>query len=321
MKPNTMHTFLGTSTPGAVEARWPRFARKRATILPLPGGEGWGEGELWGYSFSSLVQIRGAASGILSLTLALFGVVISSRADVLIGTNGERFEGKVGQETPDYVVFESELGGRLTISRKRIREMQRTPPPITDHQSLITNGTSASSTVPLTNPPSILNPSPGQNVVAAGEPSNLYWQPPAVGHDGADWIQLRSGEWLRGHLKYVQDRKVEFDSDELKDLSLDLKNVRQIYSAKPLFMKFEGRDPIYGTVVISNDVVQVLGPEQVSLLRDQLTGITPGGTKEINFWSGKASIGLNFQSGNSRQATYSASAELARRTPATVIQL
>jgi putative salt-induced outer membrane protein YdiY len=164
----------------------------------------------------------------------------------------------------------------------------------------------------LTIPPSTPNPEPS---------TNLFWRPPGIGRDGSDWIQLKSGEWLRGQLNYVQDRKVEFDSDELKDLSLDLKNVRQVYPANPLFTKFEGRDQIYGTVILSNDVVQVSGPEQVSLPRDQLTGITPGGKREIDFWSAKANIGVTLQSGNTKQATESASAELARRTPATVIEL
>jgi putative salt-induced outer membrane protein YdiY len=240
------------------------------------------------------------------------GVALVARADVLIGSNGEQFVGKVIEETPASVVFDSELAGRLTVPRGRIREIQRASPPITDHRSLVTNGTVALSPVPLTIPPSTPNPEPS---------TNLFWRPPGIGRDGSDWIQLKSGEWLRGQLNYVQDRKVEFDSDELKDLSLDLKNVRQVYPANPLFTKFEGRDQIYGTVILSNDVVQVSGPEQVSLPRDQLTGITPGGKREIDFWSAKANIGVTLQSGNTKQATESASAELARRTPATVIEL
>jgi hypothetical protein len=239
---------------------------------------------------------------VLSLAIAFCAVVLPGRADVLIGTNGERFTGKILSESTDTVVFESELGGKLTIPRIRIREIQRTPPPatnkppITDNQLLITNSS----------------------------PAQLFtnsWRPPGVGHDGSDWIQLKSGEWLRGRLYYIQDRKVEFDSDELKDLSLDLKNVRQVIPAEPLFTKFDGRNQIYGTVVISNDTVQVFGPEPVSMPLDQLTGVTPGGKKEMDFWSGKASIGLSLQAGNTKQATETASAELARRTPATVIQL
>jgi putative salt-induced outer membrane protein YdiY len=151
--------------------------------------------------------------------------------------------------------------------------------------------------------------------------TNLSWLPSAIGHDTEDWIQLKSGEWLRGRLRYIQQRKVEFDSDELKDLSLDLKDVRQVYPSKSLFTKFNNRDQIYGKVVLSNAVVEVLGPEQVTLSRDQLAGITPGGSREIDFWSGNLNIGLNLQAGNTRQTTLSTSAQLARRTPSTIGQL
>ncbi len=229
----------------------------------------------------------------LFLTLCL-ATPMTSRADVLIGINGERFVGKVVEERADSVVFDSETAGRLTVPRARIRELQKTPAV----------------------QPAQTNLAP-VSAASAASVTNLDWQPPSVGKDGSDWIQLKSGEWLRGRLDYVQERKVQFDSDELEELTFELKDVRQIYAAKPLFTKFHGRDRIYGTVVVSNDVVEVVGPEQVSLPRDQLTGITPGGSREIQFWSGRAIVGLNLQSGNTKQATVNASAELARRTPAT----
>jgi putative salt-induced outer membrane protein YdiY len=138
-----------------------------------------------------------------------------------------------------------------------------------------------------------------------------------VGKDGFDWIQLKSDEWLKGHLNYVQNKKVQFESDKLEELTLKLKDVRQIHSSKPMFAKFDGRDQIYGMVALSNEVVQVVGPEQVELPREQLTGITPGGNSELEFWSGKINLGINLQEGNTKQATANASAELARRTPAT----
>ena len=240
-------------------------------------------------------------------TLILWGVMLVARADVLIGTNGDRFTGKVVAETAESVVFDTELGGRLTIPRARIREIQRPVPPLTDNRSLITNNTST-----LNPEPSTLNPQPS---------TNLSWLPPAIGHDKEDWIQLKSGEWLRGRLYYIQQRKVEFASDELDDFSLDLKDVRQVYPANPLFTKFNGRDQIFGQVVVSNEVVEVFGPEQVSVPRDQLTGITPGGSRELDLWSGNLNIGLSLQAGNTRQKTLTTSAEVARRTPATAIQL
>jgi len=208
-----------------------------------------------------------------------------------MGRNGEHFVGRVVEEKADAVVFDSELGGRLTVPRARIQELQRTAPAELAEPS----GTTSPAPIPAAsspNPLSSLDPQPSTN----------SWQPPGIGRDGSDWIQLKSGEWLRGHLKYIQERKVTFDSDELKDLSLDLKNVRQVHPAKPLFTKFDGRDQIYGTLVISNDVVRVFGPEQVTLPRAQLTGVTPGGKREIDFWSGKANLGLSLQSGNTKQS-------------------
>jgi putative salt-induced outer membrane protein YdiY len=207
---------------------------------------------------------------------------------VVIGVNGERFVGTVMEETTDTIVFESELGGRLTLRRAQIREIECTALPAAPVASTNTQAVNA-----------------------------LDWIPSASVLDGFDWIQLKSGEWLKGHLKYVQEKTVEFDSDELEEMTLKLKDVRKIYTAKRMDVKFEGREGVRGLVVVSNDVVIVEGPEPLELPRDDLTGITPGGRREIKNWSGKATVGLNLQSGNTKETTLNTSAELARRTPAT----
>jgi putative salt-induced outer membrane protein YdiY len=228
------------------------------------------------------------------LGLALYVMASVGRADVLMGVDGERFVGKVIEETADTVVFESAIGGRMTIPRGQIRELQRMPP--------------------AEAPPAVTPPA---SSVSTQTVSSLEWLPPGIGHDGFDWIQLKSGEWLKGRLKYIQEKNVEFDSDELEEMTLKLKDVRKIYTAKPMYIKFEGREPVYGLVVVSNDVVVVEGPEPLRLSREDLTGITPGGKTGINNWSGKAVVGLNLQSGNTKETTLNISTELARRTPAT----
>jgi len=235
------------------------------------------------------------------LGVLVFGAVRGvALADVLVGTNGERFVGTVVQESADTVVFDSELGGRIVVPRSKVRDIEHAEP---------------KTPVVETNAP-----------IAASHPVakktlNLDWRPPAVGKDGSDWIQLKSGEWLRGKLKYVQQKRVEFDSDELEELDLKLKDVRQVYSAQPVFTKFHDSQSFYGTVVISNDEVRISGATIPNYTRDELTGVTPGGEQEIKFWSAEASLGLNFQSGNTKQATLSASAEIARRTPDTRFML
>ena len=232
---------------------------------------------------------------------------LSSWADVLVVTNGERFVGTIIEESAN-VVFQSEFGGRLVIPFAKIREIQRIPPPATDHGSLITNDVSAASA----NPPSTLNPQPSTN--------NLFWKPPGVGTDGSDWVQLKSGEWLKGDLKYIQNKEVEFDSDEMDQQTLKLKDVSQVFTAHRVFTQFADRQPAYGKVVISNELVMVNGDEPLALHRDLLIGITPSGLNGIREWSGSFNLGLSLQSGNNHQTTVTTMGELARRTPNTTLE-
>ena len=218
---------------------------------------------------------------------------MSARGDVLTGTNGERFVGTIIEESTN-VVFQSEVGGRLTIPFAKIREIQRSP------------------AVEATHPPSAFNRQPATN--------NTSWEPPGVGTDGSDWVQLKSSEWLRGQLKYIQNKEVEFDSDEMEQQTLKLKDVSQVFTAHRVFTQFADRPPAYGKVVISNDLVMVNGDEPLSLSRDQLIGITPsGGRTGIRDWSGSFNLGLSVQSGNNHQTTVTTQAELARRTPNTTL--
>src|ERR1019366_1396474 len=95
-----------------------------------------------------------AAATSLWCALALGALAWPVHADVLIGTNGERFVGKVIQETTNSVVFASELAGQLTFPRAKIRELQLTP---------LTNN--APALVVVTNPPA----------------SPAAWRPPGAG--------------------------------------------------------------------------------------------------------------------------------------------
>ena len=95
---------------------------------------------------------------------------------------------------------------------------------------------------------------------------------------------------------------------------------RRVYTAHRVFTQFEGRQPAYGTVVISNELVMVNSSEPLCLHRDLLMGITPsGGRTGIRNWSGNAVMSLSIQSGNKSQTMVSTSAELARRTPNTTL--
>jgi putative salt-induced outer membrane protein YdiY len=220
-----------------------------------------------------------------------------AHGDLLVGNNGERFFGKILEETATNVVFESEFAGKLTIPQSQIRDLER--------------GVSA----PPTNAPAAAV----TNIIATG---SAAWKPPGVGTDGADWVQLKSGEWLRGELKYIQNKEVEFNSDEMDEQTLKLKDVRRVYTAHRVFSQFDGREPVYGKVVVSNDVVRIAAEMPVELPLDSLLGITPsGGTRGIRTWTGNLSLGLSLESGNHHQTSFTTKAELLRLTPNTKLDL
>ncbi len=143
---------------------------------------------------------------------------------------------------------------------------------------------------------------------------DLNWVPPA---DPFDWIQLKSGEWLRGRIKALQDRELEFDSEELDDLTFDWKDIRQVRSSHTLDVLFVNGEKVSGPVAITPTEVAVSGAVPRALPRDQLQSLTPGGSRERNYWSGKLSLGATVRAGNTEQVDFNASADLERRTPAT----
>jgi putative salt-induced outer membrane protein YdiY len=142
----------------------------------------------------------------------------------------------------------------------------------------------------------------------------LSWVPP---EDNYDWIQLKSGEWLKGRLKAVQERVLEFNSEELDDLTFDWKDIRQLRAHRILDVLFTNGEKLSGLVNVTPDKITVVGAQSQVFSREQIQSLTPGGSKEWDYWSGKVSLGLNLRAGNTRQVDYNASIDLQRRTPET----
>ena len=143
---------------------------------------------------------------------------------------------------------------------------------------------------------------------------DLSWVPP---EDSFDWIQLKSGEWLKGRVKAVQERELEFYSEELDDLTFDWKDIRQVRAHRILDLLTVTGEKLSGPVMVTPDQVTVGGAQPRVFSREEIQSLTPGGSKERDYWSGKVSLGLNLRTGNTKQVDYNASANLQRRTPET----
>ncbi len=159
----------------------------------------------------------------------------------------------------------------------------------------------------------------GWTTPSADPPAELIadsdFEPRPEGHEGPDWIQLSSGEWLQGTVDRIRIDSLEFDSDELDDLKLDFGDVFAVLTAGPQTLRVEPKREVSGTVAIRGAVVRVRTASGIETYsRSDLVGMVPGMPTERNYWSGKASLGLTLRAGNTSQSDLTTVASLTRET-------
>jgi putative salt-induced outer membrane protein YdiY len=143
------------------------------------------------------------------------------------------------------------------------------------------------------------------------------WPPSSDIPKDFDWIQLTSGEWLKGDLKVLYDDKLEFDSDELDLLELDWEDIKEIRGHRQHSVRFEGPVSVVGVLKVVGDKVFVITEEKVfEFDRSDLISIAYGEEKEIGYWAAKISLGLDIRKGNTDLINYSTSAYAKRQTSA-----
>ena len=134
--------------------------------------------------------------------------------------------------------------------------------------------------------------------------------------DGYDWIQLTSGEWLKGELIVLSTEEFEFDSDILDELILDREDVSRFYSTRTFGISIRGYELLSGQLRIDEQSVFVTTDGEVqSFTREQLVAITVSAERERDRWSGELTLGANVRRGNADFIEYHMIAGLERRTP------
>lgn len=140
------------------------------------------------------------------------------------------------------------------------------------------------------------------------------WAPAPPMPDEWDWVQLKSGEWLKGEIKVLYDETLEFESDELDMLSLDLDDITQIRTGRPMQVRFTDDAVLTGKLLVDGDSVRILGEDHRAYTRNDVMTLIAGQPKEINYWSGKVSFGFNIRRGNSDVLETNALVSVKRRT-------
>jgi putative salt-induced outer membrane protein YdiY len=159
----------------------------------------------------------------------------------------------------------------------------------------------------------------GEYARAEDSPWDKFVPPP---DDKFDWIQLTSGEWLKGELKFLYDFQVEFDSKKLDLLTFDLEDVKQIRTHKPHSISIDDRNlsdkPIIveGVVtLIDNKVIMTVGDETREFERSQIISIAKAREKkERELWSASITLGANIRGGNTETVDSNLQINLKRLT-------
>ena len=145
-------------------------------------------------------------------------------------------------------------------------------------------------------------------------PAIKHWLPPTPAADSEwDWIQLTSGEWLKGTLRSLEQDVLDFDSDELGILELDWEDVQLLMSAKPMAILYGDGATAVGYLTTENDQLVVLGTDVRVPLKDVIS-IAKGTPNEKDLWTGDIALTINVRTGNVEQQELNSSPKLRRKT-------
>jgi putative salt-induced outer membrane protein YdiY len=130
------------------------------------------------------------------------------------------------------------------------------------------------------------------------------------------WIELTSGEWLKGTITAVYDSRLYFDSVHFGDIRIRLSKIRRVQGQGSFEIATEGRVTLVGKLEVSGDTVIVnTDDEQFEYDRSQILSVTPSFERERERWTGNVRAGLNVRQGNADIVEGNLAMTLTRRTP------
>lgn len=139
--------------------------------------------------------------------------------------------------------------------------------------------------------------------------------------DTFDWVQMVSGEWIKGNIERMRDDSMEFDSDKLGMQYLDFADIELVHSPQSNTYVFDERISATGPAVITPDVIIVQTAEGTKTFpRSELESIVEG-FRERDWWSMGLRFGLTLNRGNTDQLTYDIKFNTRREDRMTLLDL
>jgi len=158
-----------------------------------------------------------------------------------------------------------------------------------------------------------------QAAFASGEPWSDDFVPPPGGYS---WVQLDTGEWLKGEIIAVYDETLRFDSGHFDQIDIELKDIVAIHGRGLFVVSLREGRAINGTLNIRGQQIFVTNNnERLDFDRSEIVSITQAAARERDRWGGDISFGMNVRRGNSEISEVDMSVGLRRRTPVSRISL
>jgi putative salt-induced outer membrane protein YdiY len=132
------------------------------------------------------------------------------------------------------------------------------------------------------------------------------------------WIELTSGETLKGTITAIYDSALYFDSVHFDDIRIRLSKIRHLRGHGNFEVTTEDRVTHVGTLDVNGDTIIVTtDDEQFEYTRSQLLSVTPSFRRERDRWFGEVRSGINVRQGNADIVEGNLAMTLVRRTPTT----
>jgi len=225
--------------------------------------------------------------------VGLIAVMIPGlRGDTVRSKAGDVLHGTLISETPDEIIFDSTLAGRLTLARKDI----------------------ASLVLDRTVEETLAEEESGVPAYFRKKLDSVAAPIFAPGDESFDWIRLTSGEWLKGELRSVYRQEIEFDSDELNSLTIDWEKVERMRTADNFSVRINQNLTRTGPLTLYKEKITIGDGVPAEVNQFGLISIAPEASSRYTGWTAYISAATTLRGGISTQRDLNINAILQRRT-------
>lgn len=213
--------------------------------------------------------------------------------DSITSNDGEILKGIITKNTTSHVEIESPFAGTVSILKSKIAKIEIDS--ISENQLSKTEKTNEEKRFE----------SRLQSIGAPIEDPKDY---------SFDWIQISSGEWLKGEIKAMYSNSFEFDSDELELLELDWEDVTRIRTENKFSVRIDKQTTHTGRIAMKDETIEIEAPLAKPIDQFELISIAPDEAVDRNNWTSRISLSSTYRTGSSEQRDTSISGILQKRT-------